>query len=204
MRPFPPSLLRASTLVVIALLWAVAGCGGPRTAATPDPASNAVETGLEPTSAHPDPSAPDAYEGWVRVSRDDLGLRFALPPGWDQREADGMFFVSPPAPEDDSVVLLLQVAPGELDAALARLDGAFPMKELRYKERNTSEVINGLDVTYGEGVGFSTDFEADLHFFIMVVEATPHTTLIAAYVRESVFQDRKARVLGIIQSIERL
>lgn len=200
-RPSPATLAGPLCWASALLLGLALACSGPATRPDPDPV-DATDTELAPDPTHATPPS-DRYDGWQWAEHAEVDLRLALPADWLQRQADGMFFANPPPPHDDTVLLLLPVQTGALDQALARLDDAFPMKSIRYKERNRAETIHGLDVMYGEGVGFSEDFQADLHFFIMVVDASPHTVLIAAYVREAAFERRKPDVLGIIQSLER-
>ena len=115
-----------------------------------------------------------------------------------------MFVANPPPPSDDTVLIFMAVEPDGLEVALAQLDGAFPLESVRYKERSEEMEIDGTTASFGEGVGFSKDFDADLHFFIMVFGEEGGTRLVAAYMRESSFASRKETVLEVIRSITRV
>jgi hypothetical protein len=152
--------------------------------------------GLEP----PDPSP----EGWQAETRAEYGINFKLPAHWNKTDGSGVFFATPPSPEDDSVVIFMGLDNRKgLDEALGKLDQVFPMTNVRFSIQNREGTINDMPMTFGEGVGYSKDFKADLHFFIMLVESGQHLTLMAAFVKQDVFESRSPTIIEIIRSMER-
>ena len=143
---------------------------------------------------------------WTTHDRDDLALRFQLPSSWvvvgDQ---EGLLFANPQPPNDDASIIFMRIDDKSgVAAALKRLDGAFPLSEVKYNRQQVKDELNGIQVELGEGTGKSRDFDdAQLYFLLVLMDLDDHYVLKAAYIQESAFAQRSAVFGQILKSIER-
>lgn len=187
--------LHPTHLLALAALLLAACATAPTPHPTPDPEDPPQDAAHAATTPQPPP------DGWRTLRPAYLHLAFNLPDSWQHRDADPLFFANPPPPEDDVVAIFLRADNDDLQSAIQRLDQAFPLREVHYRERSQQTRVNGIDVTYGEGEGWSDDFNARLRFILVHIPSPQHDLLFAAYIRADAFERRQPQLLQLIESI---